>query len=135
MWSVVTESPTETSTRAPTMSGMVAGGVPEKFWKNGGSCTYVELGSQSYERPVGDGIVFQKRSPSKILAYSVAYISCVIALPTTAFTSSGVGQRSFRNTGWPCLSFPIGWSCRSIWTVPASANATTSGGEARKLDF
>src|SRR5712692_3481097 len=79
MWSVVTESPTDTSTRAPTMSGILAGGVAVKFWKNGGSCTYVELGSHAYERPVGDGIVFQKRSPSKIFPYSVAYISCEIA--------------------------------------------------------
>src|SRR3989441_10082750 len=45
MWSVVTESPTDTSTRAPTMSGIVAGDVAEKVWKNGGSCTYVEFGS------------------------------------------------------------------------------------------
>src|SRR6267378_1107591 len=86
MWSVVTESPTDTSTRAPTMSGIVAGGVGEKSWKNGGSCTYVELGSQAYDSPVGEGIVFQKRSPSKIFPYSVEYISCVIALATTSST-------------------------------------------------
>ena len=57
---------------------------------------------------MGEGIVFQKRSPSKIFAYSVAYISCVIALPTTSFTSSSVGQRSFRKTGLPSLPLPIG---------------------------
>ena len=39
MWSVVTESPTMTSTRAPTTSGMLRGGSAEKFWKKGGSCT------------------------------------------------------------------------------------------------
>ena len=46
-------------------------------------------------------------------------------------TSSGVGQMSARKTGWPSLSVPSGSDSRSISTVPASANATTSGGEAR----
>ena len=45
MWSVVTESPTDTSTRALTTSAIAAGRSAEKFWKKGGSCTYVEFGS------------------------------------------------------------------------------------------
>ena len=46
MWSVVTESPSMTRQRAPSMSSTVPGSrvMP---WKYGGSRTYVESGSQS----------------------------------------------------------------------------------------
>src|SRR5436853_3504479 len=101
------------------------------FMKNGGSCTYVELASHANMAPVGDGIVFQYLSPSKILPYSVAYISSVIDDSMSALTSSGVGQMSLRKTGLPSLPLPIGSSSRSMCTVPASAYATTSGGDAR----
>src|SRR5438477_11177693 len=99
MWSVVTESPTMTSTRAFSMSDTSCA-LP-RSWKNGGSCTPVDFGSHSYVAPVGDGMLFQKRSPTTIFTYSVAYISCVIADSLTLFASLGVDQMSFRNTCLP----------------------------------
>ena len=45
-------------------------------------------------------------------------------------TSSAVGHTSRRYTG-PSLPCPSGSVVRSALTVPASAYATTSGGEAR----
>ena len=45
--------------------------------------------------------------------------------------SADDGQMSLRYTGLPSLPFPIGSVVRSFCTVPASAYATTSGGEAR----
>ncbi len=42
-----------------------------------------------------------------------------------------LGQMSRRYTSCPSLPLPSGWVVRSISTVPAIANATTSGGEAR----
>src|SRR4029079_726961 len=128
-WSVVTESPTMTRTRAFSMSATFLGSP--RSWKNGGSCTYVDFASHAYIAPVGEGIVFQMSSPSKIFPYSVVYISVVMAVAMTSLTCSCVGQMSLRNTGLPSLPFPIGWSARSIFTVPASAYATTSGGDAR----
>ncbi len=44
MWSVVTESPTTASTRAPTMS-LTAAGSADRPSKNGGRATYVESAS------------------------------------------------------------------------------------------
>ena len=38
---------------------------------------------------------------------------------------------SLRNTGWPSVPVPSGSRLRSMSTRPASANATTSIGEAR----
>ncbi|MCY1522074.1 hypothetical protein D9M68_569190 [compost metagenome] len=40
-----------------------------------------------------------------------------------------------RYTSLPPLPLPTGWVMRSVSTLPAMANATTSGGEARKLAF
>ena len=55
----------------------------------------------------------------------------VTFLAMTASISSLLGQMSRRNTGLPFLSTPSGSVVRSIAAVPASAKATTSGGEAR----
>src|ERR1700709_2670930 len=54
MWSVVTESPSLASTRAPVMSvtGDGSGDIPSKY---GGLRTYVESGSHSNVEPVGVG--------------------------------------------------------------------------------
>jgi len=50
-------------------------------------------------------------------------------------TSRGVGQISERKTGRPFRSTPSGSVVRSRSISPASAYATTSGGEARKFIF
>ena len=50
---------------------------------------------------------------------------------TAPLISSALGQISCRNTGRPSEPVPIGSVVRSTSTVPASAKATTSGGEAR----
>src|SRR5439155_25822277 len=97
MWSVVTESPTITSTRAFSMS-RTSRASPISL-KNGGSCTYVDESSHWNIAPVGEGIDFQYSSPSKIFPYSVVYMSTLIDDSMTAFTSSWVGQMSLRNTG------------------------------------
>lgn len=49
-------------------------------------------------------------------------------LNLTSFLS---GQISFRKTGFPVESFPIGSFSKSMSTLPAKANATTKGGLAR----
>ncbi len=46
-------------------------------------------------------------------------------------TSAGEGQMSLRYTGRPSVPVPSGSRLRSMSTRPASANATTSIGEAR----
>ena len=81
--------------------------------------------------PVGASIRFQYSSPSKMRAYSRSNMSLRTDSRTTAATSSGAGQRSFRCTAFPSRSAPSGSSVRSMSTVPASAYATTRGGEAR----
>jgi hypothetical protein len=42
-----------------------------------------------------------------------------------------VGHTSLRNTGLPSVPVPRGSRSKSTSTLPASAYATTSGGEAR----
>src|SRR6266567_1389170 len=130
MWSVVTESPRMHSTRAPSTS-VSAAGLAWKPSKYGGSFTYVEPESHWKIGPVGADIVFQCSSPSKIREYSRLNISCFTHLWMTELTSSCDGQSSDSITCLPSRSVPIGSLLRSICTVPASANATTSGGEAR----
>jgi len=49
----------------------------------------------------------------------------------TDLISSADGHRSVSMTGRPSLPTPMGSTVRSMSTLPASANATTSGGEAR----
>src|SRR6202161_29631 len=53
--------------------------------------------------------------------------------PTVCATSAALGQMSLRYTGLPFLSLPRGSVVMSISRFPASAYATTSGGEARKF--
>ena len=48
-----------------------------------------------------------------------------------SLTSAMEGHRSDSSTGLPSASLPIGVVVRSMSTVPASAKATTSGGDAR----
>ena len=67
MWSVVTESPSSASTRAPVMSetGCGSEGMPSKY---GGLRTYVDLGSQSKVLPLGVGRFRHRSSPLKTSA-------------------------------------------------------------------
>lgn len=44
-----------------------------------------------------------------------------------------LGHISLKNTYFPSLSLAIGYFSKSISTVPAIANATTNGGDAKKL--
>ena len=128
MWSVVIESPTFTSTRAPPMSPGVSRAVTS--WKNGGSWTYVDDASHSNIDPVGASRSRHRWSPSKIRPYSSSNSPDVMASAISAWTSSPDGQMSRRNTG-PSSPCPSGSVVRSMSTRPASANATHSGGEAR----
>ncbi len=95
MWSVVTESPSMASTRAPTTSagGSGSGCRPSKY---GGSRTYVESSSQANRAPVGAAIARQRSSPSQTRAYSVSYISASMEEAIRSRTSSAVGQMSRR---------------------------------------
>ena len=67
MWSVVTESPSLSSTRAPAMSATGSGssGMPSKY---GGLRTYVESGSQANVAPSGVGSDRHCSSPAKTSA-------------------------------------------------------------------
>ncbi len=64
MWSVVTESPSFSSTRAPSMSvtGSGSSGMPSKY---GGFRTYVESSSQANVLPSGVGSDCHVSSPAK----------------------------------------------------------------------
>ena len=64
MWSVVTESPSLSSTRAPSMSATGSGssGMPSKY---GGFRTYVDSGSHSNVLPSGVGSDCHASSPAK----------------------------------------------------------------------
>ncbi|MCY1226296.1 hypothetical protein D9M72_385230 [compost metagenome] len=64
MWSVVTESPSLSSTRAPVMSvtGSGLAFMPSKY---GGFRTYVDFSSQAKVSPAGVESAFQRSSPSK----------------------------------------------------------------------
>ena len=67
MWSVVTESPSLSSTRAPSMSvtGSGSSGIPSKY---GGLRTYVESASHSNVLPSGVGSDCQVASPANTSA-------------------------------------------------------------------
>ncbi|GMA85281.1 hypothetical protein GCM10025868_05310 [Angustibacter aerolatus] len=67
MWSVVTESPSSASTRAPVMSvtGEGSACMPSKY---GGLRTYVDPPSHSKVSPVGVGSPCQRSSPAKTSA-------------------------------------------------------------------
>src|SRR6202521_1346754 len=102
MWSVVTESPSTASTRAPSISVSDFGCGP-KSTKYGGSLTYVDLSSHWKIGPVGADIVFQCSSPSKIFEYSRLNMSCCTQAVTTLLTSSCDGHSSESITGFPSL--------------------------------
>src|ERR1041384_8751474 len=85
--------------------------------------------------PLGAAISFQCSSPSKMREYSRLHISCWTHFWTTAFTSSCDGHRSESITGLPSGVSPTGSVARFLLTVPASANAATSGGGAGELAF
>ena len=67
MWSVVTESPSLSSTRAPSMSvtGSGSSDMPSKY---GGLRTYVESSSQANVSPSGVGSDFHCSSPANTSA-------------------------------------------------------------------
>src|SRR5437764_3517557 len=87
MWSVVMESPTFTSTRAPSTSPGSPGSGPRSR-KNGGSWTYVDSGSHSNIAPDGASSFRQWSSPSKMRPYSSSNCSDDMASAVTAATSS-----------------------------------------------
>src|SRR5690606_28428562 len=67
MWSVVTESPSFASTRAPLMSATGCGSrvIPSKY---GGLRTYVESGSHVNVSPLGVGRLRHRSSPANTSA-------------------------------------------------------------------
>ena len=82
--------------------------------------------------PPATGIAFQLGLPSKTLPYSSLELLGLRVPPRSSpELSRCVGHRSRRKTGLPSLSWPSGSLFMSMSTVPASAYATTSGGEAR----
>jgi hypothetical protein len=130
MWSVVTESPSLASTRAPAMSstGVVSIVMPSKY---GGLRTYVDCGSHSKVLPVGIDRAAHCSSPAKTSLYESPNISSPMAEATTSSTSCSDGQMSFRWTGSPFWSIPRASLVMSTFIEPAMAYATTSGGDAR----
>ena len=99
--------------------------------EEGGFLTYVEEPSQRYVRPFGILRACQLLSPSKTSPYAFLKCAGFTAVRIASWTSSGVGQMSLRYTGAPLRSVPSGSFVRSLSISPASAYATTSGGEAR----
>ncbi|MNC85401.1 hypothetical protein D3C83_09970 [compost metagenome] len=65
--------------------------------------------------------------------YSRRKFWALLAKRSTPATSASLGQISRRNTGLPSFPVPIGSRAMSVSTVPASANATTSGGLIKKF--
>src|SRR4051794_18185880 len=95
MWSVVTESPSLASTRAPSMSSG-SDGSSGTFSRNDGRRTYVERSSQAKRSPSGTSSEFQRSSPSNTSSYDDVNMSERTASSTTRATSSAEGQMSFR---------------------------------------
>src|SRR5271166_78231 len=99
--------------------------------KNGGLRTYVDAGSHAKRSPGGTSSDFQRSSPPNASAYWRRNIASATHRATVSLISAELGQMSRRYTGAPELSRPSGSPYRSISILPASAYATTSGGEAR----
>ena len=105
MWSVVTESPSFASTRAPAMS-VTGRGLDASCRRSTGACA-----RRSSSRPTrtwlrsGVGSERQRSSPSNTLAYSCVNISVSIELSIVFCTSAASGQMSLRKTSLPS------WSC------------------------
>ena len=95
MWSVVTESPSFASTRAPVMSvtGVVSRVMPSKY---GGLRTYVESSFHSKVEPSGVGRLRHRSSPSNTVLYCLMNCSREIDESTMSCTSSGDGQMSLQ---------------------------------------
>src|SRR3954463_9279297 len=129
MWSVVIESPNMLSARAPVI-GRIPGGVSVIPSKKGGFLTYVESTSHAYRSPSGTGRLRQLSSPWKTFEYCALNISAFTERRISSSTSFGAGQMSRRKTG-PSLPTPTGSVLKSMSILPASAYATTSGGDAR----
>src|SRR5215213_711838 len=100
MWSVVTESPSLASTRAPEMSstGVGCADMPSKY---GGLRTYVESSAHANVSPVGVGSDCHCSSPAKTSEYAELNPAAPIAEAMTSSISLALGQMSDRNTGWP----------------------------------
>ena len=120
MWSVVTESPSQASTRAPSMS-RTGSGVSVIPAKKGGFATYVESAAHSYRSPSGIGSARQRASPSNTDSYAVRNSSPSTASAIAARTASADGQMSARKTGAPSSAMPSGSVDRSMSIRPASA--------------
>src|SRR3954467_11435291 len=99
MWSVVTESPSLASTRAPTTSFIGAGVsvIPSKY---GGLRTYVDSAHEDRD-PLGAATPCHRSSPANTSPYDLRNISDSTESATAAFTSADVGQMSRRYTGSP----------------------------------
>src|ERR1051326_285429 len=80
---------------------------------------------------LGDSITTDHISPLNTSAYWRRNMSDVTAFSIVSWISRSVGQISRSSTGLPSLSVPSGSVVRSTVMRPASAYATTSGGEAR----
>jgi hypothetical protein len=95
MWSVVTESPSLASTRAPSTSdtGSGSAAMPSKY---GGLRTYVDSASQSNVSPVGVGSDRHCTSPANTSEYAELNPVAPIVEAMTSSISLAVGQMSFR---------------------------------------
>src|SRR5688500_3726845 len=100
MWSVVTESPTLTSTRAAPID-LIAPGTFGMSTKNGGSWMYVLASSQVYRSPVPPRTCCHSGGPDDAWLYSVTNISGVIEAAIVSEISFCDGQMSFRYTSLP----------------------------------
>jgi hypothetical protein len=99
--------------------------------KYGGSRTYVDSASQSKSAPGRRGqllpVLVAVEDPRVLAGVQVAADGGA----TVSVTSSALGQMSVRNTGLPSCPVPSESVVRSMSRRPASAYATTSGGDAR----
>src|SRR3974390_2835307 len=129
IWSVVTLLPRKHNTRAPEISPPAAV-VLGIFSKYGGGFTYVDFSSPVKVSPPGNFSPCHRASPLRTSLYADVNTSSVMYCFSTSSTSFAVGQMSFRNTGFP-LPKPSGSLYTSRSMRPASAHATTSGGDIR----
>src|SRR5919199_1718583 len=91
MWSVVIESPSIASTRAPRM-GCTPGASRVIPSKKGGFLTYVDSSDQAKVSPSGTASPRQRSSPSKTFAYCVRNMSLFTAARIVSWTSRGDGE-------------------------------------------
>jgi hypothetical protein len=91
----------------------------------------VESSAHSKVLPSGVGSDCHCSSPAKTSWYAAAKPVAPIAAAMTSSISYALGQMSASRTGRPSEPMPSGSVVMSRSIVPASAYATTSGGEAR----